>query len=58
MSDQDTTARPHLIVEHWCEHAGCSKWGGAGYAKTKLDAPRWWCWEHYPYKSMEVLNDE
>ncbi|TWG90295.1 hypothetical protein L598_000700000510 [Mesorhizobium sp. J18] len=33
------------IVEHYCEHPGCSSWGGWGYSRLK-DAPRWFCYAH------------
>ncbi len=34
------------IYEHWCEHPGCTKWGGWGYSINKHTPPRWFCWEH------------
>ncbi|MDQ1183602.1 hypothetical protein QE408_000724 [Agrobacterium larrymoorei] len=37
-------------VNHFCSNPGCTKWGSLGYSQSKIDAPQWWCWEHYPYK--------
>ncbi|WP_376742382.1 hypothetical protein [Ensifer canadensis] len=33
------------IVEHLCEHPGCTKWGSFGYAHGRA-APHWYCFEH------------
>ena len=55
MSDAPPPAAPILladathtragVVEHWCEHPGCKKWGGRGYARGK-DRTVWFCFEH------------
>lgn len=34
------------LFEHWCEHPGCKKWGGYGFARLKTDVSRWYCYEH------------
>ena len=53
MSDEPITlgnepppAAPHGVVEHGCEHPGCSRWGGFGYRRHKLDEPKWFCYDH------------
>ncbi|ARM89535.1 hypothetical protein RHEC894_CH03263 [Rhizobium sp. CIAT894] len=48
----------NLIVEHFCEHMHpngmrCKEWGGFGRSSTKNEPARWWCWEHFPYKTYE-----
>lgn len=51
MADENKSKQPTgAIVEHLCEHPGCRVWGGFGYMPSKAIPPRWWCWEHYPYK--------
>jgi hypothetical protein len=43
-------AKPHYEAGpyvHYCEHAGCKKWGGFGFAIGKA-APTWFCFEHRP----------
>jgi hypothetical protein len=35
---------PAGIIEHWCEHPGCKKWGSLGFPRGKLTA--WFCGEH------------
>ncbi|MBP1873565.1 hypothetical protein J2Z19_003280 [Ensifer adhaerens] len=32
---------------HLCEHSGCKKWGGFGFAHGRA-APNWYCYEHRP----------
>lgn len=32
------------IHEHWCEHPGCKKWGGWGFARGRDTV--WFCFEH------------
>lgn len=47
MSDADNkpgTTQPH-VFEHYCEHPGCKKWGGFGFARGG-DESEWFCWEH------------
>jgi len=54
MSDEPTklpegvgpASTPTGIYEHCCEHDGCSKWGGFGFTRMKLETPRWYCFEH------------
>lgn len=36
---------PAGIQHHVCEHQGCGKHAGWGFAKPK-QAPRWFCFEH------------
>lgn len=48
MSDEQTTApykAPSGLYLHWCEHPGCEKDGGRGFAVGK-QAPHWFCYEH------------
>lgn len=47
MSDEQNTAprKPSGIYEHFCEHAGCKKDGGWGFATGKQE-PHWFCYEH------------
>lgn len=40
------TASDGLWV-HLCEHPGCKKWGGFGYAAGKGPS-NWFCFEHRP----------
>lgn len=48
MSDEQSSA-PHKarsgIYEHFCEHTGCKKDGGWGFATGKHE-PHWFCYEH------------
>ncbi|PAQ03761.1 hypothetical protein LRP31_34975 (plasmid) [Mesorhizobium mediterraneum] len=32
------------IYEHYCEHPGCTKWGGWGFPRGKQTI--WFCREH------------
>jgi len=41
------TRRETVVVEHWCEHPGCKKWGSLGFASGK-EEPQWFCGEHQP----------
>jgi hypothetical protein len=55
MSDTDKrtlTSAPDMYV-HYCDEDGCSKWGGFGHSPSKAVPVRWWCWEHFPFKSYE-----
>ncbi|MBB3705080.1 hypothetical protein [Aminobacter aminovorans] len=47
MSDEQNTAprKPGGIYEHFCEHPGCKKDGGWGFATGK-QTPHWFCYEH------------
>ncbi|MDK1494796.1 hypothetical protein QN219_33370 [Sinorhizobium sp. 7-81] len=51
MSDEQTAGtEPHRdlgLYIHYCEHPGCTKWGGFGFAAGK-DEPRWYCLDHRP----------
>ena len=44
MADDIRQPRPAGIYEHYCEHPGCSAWGGWGYSRGK--ATIWFCGEH------------
>ncbi|APG87561.1 hypothetical protein SAMCCGM7_pC0359 (plasmid) [Sinorhizobium americanum CCGM7] len=47
MSDERDAA-PHVGADlyiHYCEHSGCTKWGGFAVGKA---APNWFCFEHRP----------
>ncbi|WEX76869.1 hypothetical protein PYH37_005220 [Sinorhizobium numidicum] len=49
MSDENG-AKPHFEggpYLHYCEHPGCNKWGGFGFATGKAK-PNWFCFEHRP----------
>jgi hypothetical protein len=46
ISETPALAKPGKLFEHWCEHSGCQKWGGFGYARMKTDISRWFCFEH------------
>ncbi len=35
---------PAGVVEHWCEHPGCGKWGGFGFLRHGVTV--WYCFEH------------
>jgi hypothetical protein len=41
----DTPHSAPGVNEHWCEHPGCRKWGGRGYAGGK-SLTVWFCFEH------------
>lgn len=50
MSDELRIPRPEHVTapgvqHHVCEHPGCGKHAGRGFAKPKL-APRWFCFGH------------
>ncbi|MCZ4500996.1 MAG: hypothetical protein JWQ74_3551 [Marmoricola sp.] len=50
MTEEDKPRRarqPTDPVEHWCQHPGCTKWGGFGYDRGRGETD-WWCWEHRP----------
>jgi hypothetical protein len=40
----DERPTPAGIFQHWCEHPGCTAWGGFGYTRAKVTA--WFCFEH------------
>lgn len=50
--DLKTDERPRAPIhfEHWCEHEGCKKWGGFGFARSKSEPSVWKCWEHFEQK--------
>lgn len=33
------------VIDHRCEHAGCTKWGGFGFGKPKQES-HWFCYGH------------
>ncbi|WP_292331735.1 hypothetical protein [Mesorhizobium sp.] len=37
-------SRATRIYENYCEHPGCTKWGGWGFARGKQTI--WFCREH------------
>ncbi|MGO7582565.1 hypothetical protein ACC689_10545 [Rhizobium ruizarguesonis] len=48
----------NVIVEHYCEHrladgTRCKEWAGWGNSPSPAVPTRWWCWEHFPYKTFE-----
>lgn len=47
MSDETTkpSTEHGKIYQHYCEHPGCKKWGGFGFAKGRGES-EWFCWEH------------
>lgn len=45
--NQDPRRTPAGVIEHWCEHPGCRKWGCFGYASGR-ETPRWFCGDHAP----------
>lgn len=49
MSDEQGANRrkDKALDEHHCEHPGCTKWGGFGFAVGKA-APNWFYIEHRP----------
>jgi len=49
--DDRTDTHPGRLEEHYCETPGCDLWGGMGYSSSRSQPARWWCWEHYPYKT-------
>ncbi|WP_184117440.1 hypothetical protein [Aminobacter sp. DSM 101952] len=49
MSDEQTSAprqTPAGLYEHGCEHPGCKKDGGWGFALGKTAEPHWFCYQH------------
>jgi len=51
----DTPRSAPGINEHWCEHPGCRRWGGRGYARGKAQMV-WFCFEHCT--EAEATSDE
>ncbi|WP_373413859.1 hypothetical protein [Ensifer aridi] len=47
MTPSKAEARPQALCEHYCEHPGCNKWGGFGFAVGKSE-PTWFCFGHRP----------
>jgi hypothetical protein len=39
-----TETTPAGLFEHWCEHPGCTTWGGWGFPRGKQTV--WFCWKH------------
>lgn len=44
-----------IHVNHWCEHPGCSEWGGWGFSAGKAAPINWYCFEHFPNKRPEQV---
>lgn len=40
----ETTDTPAGVVEHWCDHQGCKRWGAFGYSSRYGTA--WFCGDH------------
>jgi hypothetical protein len=36
---------PAGIHEHFCEHPGCTKWGGFGFSRPR-ETSHWFCFQH------------
>jgi hypothetical protein len=47
LADEHRAPRPAGIFEHYCEHAGCGKWGGWGFTRAKQQT-EWFCYGHAP----------
>ena len=48
MSDETRTTRTDsVIVEHYCCHDGCKKWGCYGFEESRV-VTLWYCAEHQP----------
>ncbi|WP_287094479.1 hypothetical protein [Mesorhizobium sp.] len=49
MSDEIRLPRPEVtgpgVQHHFCEHPGCGKHAGWGFAKPR-QTPHWFCFEH------------
>lgn len=37
--------RPTGVVDHWCEHPGCTRWGSFGFERASGYV--WYCGEHH-----------
>ncbi|POH32058.1 MULTISPECIES: hypothetical protein [Sinorhizobium] len=59
MSDEQGAAKHDTtLYVHYCEHPGCTKWGGFGFAAGKGE-PRWFCFEHRPGRvDVGVVADD
>ncbi|RWG93267.1 MAG: hypothetical protein EOQ72_31075 [Mesorhizobium sp.] len=58
MSDEIRLPRPEYatpvgVQHHICEHDGCSKDAGWGFAKPK-QAPHWFCFEHLTLPPVSI----
>jgi len=40
-----------------CAVPGCKERALFGFLPSELDMPRWWCWEHYPYRPDRNYGD-
>lgn len=40
-----------------CAVPGCRERALFGFVPSKTDMPRWWCWEHYPYRPDRQSSD-
>lgn len=48
MSDETRATRTDsVIVEHYCDHDGCKKWGCYGFEESRA-ITLWYCAEHQP----------
>lgn len=43
-SSTDERRTPAGVQEHWCEHPGCTRWGGFGVQRGRVTA--WFCYPH------------
>jgi len=41
-----SVARPVGVIDHWCEHPGCTRWGSFGFRHAAGDV--WYCGEDHP----------
>jgi hypothetical protein len=48
--------RPVKLVEHYCEHPGCTKWGCFGYANKRQKRDDWYCMEHRPTEARSAYE--
>ena len=37
---------PAGVIDHWCEHPGCLRWGSFGFDQGRIKAV-WYCGEHH-----------
>lgn len=45
-ADEVPGLTPAGVVNHWCEHPGCSNWGAFGYARVRSAPVAWYCFDH------------
>ncbi|MCV3243470.1 hypothetical protein [Mesorhizobium sp. ZC-5] len=46
---ETTDRNPVGIIDHYCEHPGCKKWGAFGFARGGKGISKWFCYEHREY---------